>query len=314
MATPCCPISNGLALILCQYADIRLPRREKPMTSTAASCPARFETRPLAPFGIELVGELSAPLSAEEVAFLRAIVEDHAVLVARGQRLTIERHREIMALFGPVPERELYIVELSDGVLGADPLTFHSDMAFCHTPYRYGSLHALEIEGGRTSTAFANGTRAYKRLTPGQCKLLARLTTLAVSTCRTGQAFREDIPEDAFRTQRAAVIFHPRTFEPILYVAEAQHARFNELDRAASDALFEALFPVLYAPDNVYEHVWSVGDFVLYDNLTLQHARPDPSSLKVRKLQRMGVADVSADDMLAEFLDQSGLPEVTEVA
>jgi hypothetical protein len=31
-------------------------------------------------------------------------------------------------------------------------------------------------------------------------------------------------------------------------------------------------------------------------------------------LQRMGVADVSAHDMLAEFLDQSGLPEVTEAA
>ena len=135
-----------------------------------------------------------------------------------------------------------------------------------------------------------------------------------MSTCRTGQAFREDIPPEAFRTQRAAVIFHPRTFDPILYVVEAQHARFNELDRAALDALFEELFAILYAPDNVHEHVWSVGDFVIYDNLTLQHARPDPSALKVRKLQRMGVADVSADEMLAEFLDASGLPKVTEVA
>ena len=281
---------------------------------STAKCPARFQIQPVEPFGIELIGDLSAPLSAEEADFLRAIVEEHALLVARGQKLSIERQHELMALYGPVPERELYIVELSDGVLGADPLTFHSDMAFCHTPYRYGSLHALAIEGGRTSTAFANGTRAYGRLSGDQRRLLARLTTLAVSTCRTGQAFREDIPDEAFRTQRAAVIFHPRTFDPILYVAEAQHARFNELDRAASDALFEALFPILYAPDNVYEHAWSVGDFVIYDNLTLQHARPDPSSLKVRKLQRMGVADVSADEMLAEFLDVSGLPKVTEVA
>ncbi len=281
---------------------------------TVSEIPARFQVKPVEPFGIELIGDLSAPLSGEEEDFLRGLVEKHAVLVARGQSLSIERQHELMALYGPVPERELFYVELSDGVLGADPLTFHSDMAFCHTPYRYGSLHALEIEGGRTSTAFANGTLAYRKLDAEQRRLLARLTTLAVSTCRTGQAFREDIPEEAFRTQRAAVIFHPRTFDPILYVCEAQHARFNELDRAASDALFEALFPILYAPDNVYEHVWSVGDFVIYDNLTLQHARPDPSALRVRKLQRMGVADVSANDMLAEFLDQSGLPEVTEVA
>lgn len=288
--------------------------KEERESMPAVKCPARFEIRPLEPFGIELIGDLSAPTSVEEADFLRSIVEEHALLISRNQKLPIQRQREIMALYGPVPERELYYVELDDGVLGRDPLTFHSDMAFCHTPYRYGSLHALELEGGRTSTAFANGTRAYRSLRPEQRRLLARLTTLAVSTSRTGQAYRDEIPDDAFRTQRAAVIFHPRTFDPILYVAEAQHARFNELDKPVSDALLEALFAVLYAPDNVYRHDWSVGDFVIYDNLTLQHARPDLGTMRVRKLQRMGVADVSADEMLAEFLDQSGLPQVTEVA
>ena len=120
---------------------------------SAAKCPARFQVKPVEPFGIEVIGDLSAPLSGEEEDFLRGLVEEHAVLVSRGQKLSIQRQHELMALYGPVPERELYYVELSDGVLGADPLTFHSDMAFCHTPYRYGSLHALEIEGGRTSTA-----------------------------------------------------------------------------------------------------------------------------------------------------------------
>jgi taurine dioxygenase len=281
---------------------------------SALACPARFETRPVEPFGIELIGDLSLPFSAEEENFLKALMEQHALVVAQGQNLSVARQRDITALLGPIPERELYNVSLDDGVLGTDPLTFHSDMAFCHTPYRYGSLHGLQFEGGQTSTSFANGARAYQRLDAATRKLLARLTTLAVSTCRTGQAYREDIPADAFRTQRAAVIYHPRTFEPVLYVAEAQHARFNELDRAASDALFEQLFAILYAPDNVYRHEWKVGDFVIYDNLTLQHARPDLTKLSVRRLQRMGVADVSAHDMLAEFLDQSGLPEVTEAA
>ena len=281
---------------------------------SALACPARFQTRPVEPFGIELIGDLSVPFSAEEENFLKALMEEHGLVVAQGQQLSIERQRDITALLGPIPERELYNVSLDDGVLGTDPLTFHSDMAFCHTPYRYGSLHGLEFEGGQTSTSFANGILAYRKLSAETRKLLARLTTLAVSTCRTGQAFREDIPADAFRTQRAAVIYHPRTFEPILYVAEAQHARFNELDRAASDALYEQLFAILYAPDNVYRHEWKVGDFVIYDNLTLQHARPDLTQLSVRRLQRMGVADVSAHDMLAEFLDQSGLPEVTEAA
>ncbi len=277
------------------------------------ACPARFSTRLVAPFGIEIEGDLSLPMSGEDKAFLRDIIERHKLLVARNQSLTLAQQGAIMALLGPVPERELFDVSLDDGVLGADPLTFHSDLAFCHTPYRYGSLLGVEFDGGRTSTAFANGTLAYRKLSAEQRKLLARLTTLAISTSRTGRAFQDEIPDDAFRTTRAAVIFQPRTFEPILYLAEAQHVCFNELPRADSDALITSLFDILYAPDNVYEHVWSVGDFVLYDNLTLQHARPDLNRMKVRRLQRMSVADVSADEMLAEFLDKSGLPQADEL-
>ena len=150
-----------------------------------------FQVLPLAPFGAELVGDLSRPLSSGDKALLLELSETHGLLVARNQTISLDRQRELMELFGPVPRRELNYVDLGDGVLNADPLTFHSDMAFCHTPYRYGSLHALELEGGRTSTVFANGALAYRRLGAEQRKLLARLTTLAISTSRSGRAYLE---------------------------------------------------------------------------------------------------------------------------
>jgi alpha-ketoglutarate-dependent taurine dioxygenase len=40
--------------------------------------------------------------------------------------------------------------------------------------------------------------------------------------------------------------------------------------------LLEALFEHLYAPeDKVLAHHWRTGDLVLWDNLALQHARPN---------------------------------------
>jgi taurine dioxygenase len=46
-----------------------------------------------------------------------------------------------------------------------------------------------------------------------------------------------------------------------------------ELPAAESDALLEALFAHLYAPANTLEHGWCAGDLVVWDNLSVQHAR-----------------------------------------
>ena len=70
---------------------------ERAGMSAAVRCPARFEIKPLEPFGIELIGDLSEPLVAEEEAFLRDIVEEHAVLVARNQKLMRMRSDQVEA-------------------------------------------------------------------------------------------------------------------------------------------------------------------------------------------------------------------------
>jgi taurine dioxygenase len=271
-----------------------------------------FSTRPLAPFGVEVEADLSRPLSARQVAQLRQLVDAHGVILARNQRLTINEQRAVMAHFGKIPDRDLIYVALDDGVLNADGMGYHSDFSFAHTPYKYLSLHALELDGPPTSTRFANGALAYQRLTDDQRKTLARLTTIAVSTATAPRAYQGDIRDDVFTAVRSAVIYHPRTEQPILYLTESQHARFNELSREDGDALFKELFDVLYAPGTTLEHVWSVGDILIFDNLMLQHGRPYAGKMSRRVLQRVSIADVPAHDMLPEFLDESGLPQVTE--
>jgi taurine dioxygenase len=51
--------------------------------------------------------------------------------------------------------------------------------------------------------------------------------------------------------------------------------RIDGMDDAASEALLEELFDHLYRPENVVEHHWRERDLVLWDNIALQHARPN---------------------------------------
>ncbi len=68
-----------------------------------------------------------------------------------------------------------------------------------------------------------------------------------------------------------------------------------------SDALIKELFDYLYRPENIYEHRWHNGDFLVIDNLALQHARDDVSDVGERTLQRVVVARKSFFELCPQF-------------
>ena len=63
------------------------------------------------------------------------------------------------------------------------------------------------------------------------------------------------------------------TGAPLLYTSAMQTDSVVGLPEAESEALLARCWAALYAPGNVYEHVWSGGDLVIWDNLALHHAR-----------------------------------------
>ena len=261
-----------------------------------------FRVKPRAPFGVELEGDLSQPLSPEDQHRLVKLIDEHGIVVARDQHLTLEQHRRLCEPLGRIGEPDFRKVALDDKILNRDQMGFHSDLAYCHTPYKYASLHALDLVAGESSTRFANGARAYAKLSAAQKKQLSALTTTAVWGTRTHRDVGYDLPSEGPRAVRPAVIYHHRTAQPILYVTEIQHCRFNELGREESDALMAEMFALLYAPGDIFTHDWLPGDLVIWDNLTLQHGRPGLEQLSRRHLQRVTVADVSGTDMLPHYI------------
>ena len=79
-----------------------------------------------------------------------------------------------------------------------------------------------------------------------------------------------------------------------------QHTdRIVGVPRAESDALLAEIYAHLYADEAVYEHRWLPGDLVIWDNLSVQHARPEPND-QPRTLRRFHVSDT---DLTLQYLE-----------
>ena len=68
---------------------------------------------------------------------------------------------------------------------------------------------------------------------------------------------------------------HPRSGRTILYVSQQMTRNVEGMSEDESDGLLFALFDHLYAPGHELEHTWRQGDLVIWDNLAMQHARPN---------------------------------------
>ena len=64
----------------------------------------------------------------------------------------------------------------------------------------------------------------------------------------------------------------------MLYVSEQMTYRIGGLDSEESETLLEVLFNHLARDEAIVEHHWRKNDLVLWDNIALQHARPNVST------------------------------------
>jgi len=276
------------------------------MTESAAG---RLRWKANRPFGLEVEFDLRQPLTEIERGALHDQLYAHGLLLFRGQALTMEEQIRVAECFGPV------LISAADGIgylsnvegkgtQGRIRLPYHCDLAFTPDPYLAISFLALDVQGGRSSTRFANGAHTYRMLPVALKDRLRGLAATAVFPADQTLRHLESevpIPDWAPRFTRPVIMPHPVTGAPILYVCEQQTARIEGLAPVESDALIKQLFDYLYRPGNIYEHRWHNGDFLVIDNLALQHARDDVSDVGERTLQRVVVARKSFFELCPQF-------------
>jgi alpha-ketoglutarate-dependent taurine dioxygenase len=157
-------------------------------------------------------------------------------------------------------------------------LQFHADTMWSDHPFEVLSLYAVDVEEPVVPTTFISGRSAWTTLpvelrervgdrsalhTAGEVRR-GDLTDVLVSTVERPPSTVQPI---AYR--------HPRTGETILYVCEQMTKEVVGLPPDASEPLLAELFAHLYDPAVRLEHRWRNRDLVVWDNLAVQHARPN---------------------------------------
>jgi taurine dioxygenase len=256
------------------------------------------EANPIAgaPFGWEVQINLSVlpPVDVRE-ALVRIFKRDGLILF-RNQSLSMDHQLDVCEIFGPVLRGGLdnYIVSnvAEGGLLGHRELDFHNDVPFVPIPFLGGSLHALEVAQGVAPTRFASGFRAWEQLPQALKARIANRNALFVRERASGRRNRLVDLEPGDICSVHPAVGHQRGGErPYLFVTSVMTTAILGLADAESDRLLDELQAVLYAPDNVYEHHWSNGDFIVWDNLAVQHARAQLGP-GTRTLQRVTLAEI----------------------
>src|SRR5271154_538628 len=176
----------------------------------------------------------------------------------------------------------------SEGFVGSTPLDFHSDSAFLPGPMGAISLLAVDLVDEATSTMFSNGRRNYQRL---PAELRDRIDDFHTVHVMPREVFARNrtrnLPSHYPRTTRLLAHRHPITGNPVLYVSWVMIDGIVELSEEDSDELLDELHGYVSDPAHVYEHLWHNGDFVMWDNVAVLHARNEieASAVGTRILQ-----------------------------
>jgi taurine dioxygenase len=271
---------------------------------------------PLSPsIGVEVHGlDLRASLPAADEAELRRLYAEHHLLLVRQPDLAGEDQVRFVKRFGPVlherPELPewMWVSNVEQGAAVPEgKLLFHSDLAFTPEPHPGLCLYAVDVPDDGCPTRFANAARAARLLPLALRERLADREALHVYDLiakRGDRRYRDADLDPRNPRQRHPVLKEdPATGTAVLYVSEMQTDSIVGLPPEESDAVLAELFALLYAPDNVYEHRWTVGDLVVWDNLALQHGRGDVPDDAPRTLRRVAMGERTIIQMIPNAVE-----------
>ncbi len=273
----------------------------------------RFEVVPLSHhIGAEIRGiDLRQKPDAETVQAIYRAWLDHLVLIFPEQKLEQEDlvratgfFGEISALSRPAKYFPKGYSRLLPGIMmisnirengepiGALPdgeMMFHHDMIHAEVPSKATLLYAVEIPSAGGNTLFASGYAAYDTLGA------AIRTRLEGKKALHHYNYGSTIRGDSRGTEAFAECVHPvfRTHEDTgkkaIYVNRLMTVKVLDIPEDESERLLNAVYDHAEKREFVYEHVWRLGDLLLWDNRCSSHARTDFPSTERRLMLRTTV-------------------------
>lgn len=273
-----------------------------------------------APLGARIDGvDLGRPVPDAVFQAIRDAWLKHIVLVFPNQEIGGPAQLAFAERFGPLKKRDrpedrrpeaegrdydaqvMFISNIVEdgkpiGSLPDGEMWFHHDGCYKEHPQRASFLNAIEIPPVGGNTRFGNMYLAYEKVPAALKRLLADKTALHVYDYEMRERYDAESGLDGIaHFTHPVFIRHPDTGRTALYVNRLMTARINELPLDESDAALAELFDLSEGPSVVLEHVWTVGDFVMWDNLCSIHARTDFPPTDRRLMRRCVIEGVRPD-------------------
>jgi taurine dioxygenase len=283
--------------------------------SVSAEAPSavRLDVRPMTKhIGAEIHGiDLREKPDAATVAAIYQAWLDHLVLVFPGQKLDQEDLIRVTGFFGQIGKLSrppkyfpkgyssllpgiMLISNIREngepiGALPDGEMMFHHDMIHHEVPSKATLLYSVEIPSTGGNTLFASSYAAYDTLDPEiRQKLEGRR---ALHHYNYGSTIKGDGRGTVAFSEQTHPVFrtHDDTGRKAVYVNRLMTVKVVDMPDDESDRLLNAVYDHAEKREFVYEHVWRVGDLLLWDNRCSSHARTDFPSTERRLMFRTTV-------------------------
>jgi alpha-ketoglutarate-dependent 2,4-dichlorophenoxyacetate dioxygenase len=289
-----------------------------------------IQVSPLHPtLGAEVRGvDLTRALTPEVFAEIEAAFNSCGILVFPGQPVSDEQQLAFSQLFGPLEVNPNYagakmrvrpdIADISNldaegrvlargdrrNLFNLGNQLWHTDSSFKRIPAKCSLLSARELPSSGGETEFADLRAAWDALPQSRKRELDGLIvehSIFRSRSQIGFAdFNDEIYSQLPPVPQALVRHHPASGRTSLYLAShASHIVGWPVEEGR--ALIEELIAFATQPQFVYQHRWTVGDLVMWDNRCTMHRGRPYDDTQRRVLHRTTVADY------ANTTEQEGL-------
>ena len=232
---------------------------------------------------------------------------EHKVIVLRNQNLSDEDQLRFARSFGELQTvrtatdivgENQSIMHVANRPVGGKPgilpdgeMHFHNDQSYYECPCKATTLYSIKIPDEGGNTLFLNTAKAYAGLpTEDKGKLRGLHVFNVYDYGRNPTVQGKEYNPDAPHFVHPIVIKHPETGEPALFTSRLMSHHIDGMGNEESDVMLKSLYD--HAEDSafIYEHIWQVGDLVMWDNFACQHARTYFDPNKTRILRRVAVA------------------------
>lgn len=247
--------------------------------------------------GAEVSGvDVTRPLTEQDFATIRQAFIDHKVLLFRKQPLTPPQliafarqfgelqphvqkkyhhpdHPELVYMTNVDKDGKFDPMAAARGAVAETKVGWHSDLAYDRVPCWATLLHSLEAPSVGGPTCFSNTHKVFEALPQDlKTKLLGHTATfryggkpgsfvaIAANTLPAGV----DAPEPV---EHPAICRHPMNGRPAVYASPGLTSMISGMTEQESDDILAELALWIDRPEFRFEHFWSPGDTIMWDNL-----------------------------------------------